>query len=536
MKYQLPADLKNWYAISCPTTGLRFDARTLELMDTDKDGRIRADEVKAAVDYLAQGHEKLLEDDAAIEKLLAENLAKQADLAKLPPSDADKKALADWEEAGKAPEVLVCGEATADAEAALKAVEPIVDAFFTPPDDMPLVTEAPDVELPLKDHLNPKHQEAILAFAEKCVKPVFGEKTMLGRLDWKAVKAAFAPYRAWCGSKPVMNATAKDALVAEEKTLRYRLNLDEFLVNFVDMDALYGRLPQLPKAIFQTGVLRIDGKELELCFHVENEGAHAALAERSKCCIVYAKLTRPSEGASRQICAVVTAGRIAGLYVGRNGVFFDRDGKDWEAVVTKVVESEVSLVEAFWSPWRKLGESVSGMVKKFFGDKDAAMKAKMAAPSTEGAAKEGGAAMASSVAAIGIGIGMIGAAAASLMAAVSNMTPLQILGAVFVLILVVSLPSVVLTWFKLRQRDLGAILNACGWAINRPMRFSMRRASAWTKCAKSSAAGLVIAVLAVVVLAIAAGSWYYAHRNTACCASAPSECATNNVSAATENM
>ena len=124
MKYQLPADLKNWYAISCPTMGLRFDARTLELMDTDKDGRIRADEVKAAVDYLAQGHEKLLEDDAAIEKLLAENLAKQADLAKLPPSDADKKALADWEEAGKAPEVLVCGEATADAEAALKAVEP----------------------------------------------------------------------------------------------------------------------------------------------------------------------------------------------------------------------------------------------------------------------------------------------------------------------------------------------------------------------------------------------------------------------------
>ena len=34
-------------------------------------------------------------------------------------------------------------------QSALAAVEPAVDAFFTPPDDMPLVTEAPDCELPL---------------------------------------------------------------------------------------------------------------------------------------------------------------------------------------------------------------------------------------------------------------------------------------------------------------------------------------------------------------------------------------------------
>ena len=49
------------------------------------------------------------------------------------------------------------------------------------------------------------------------------------------------------------------------------------------------------------------------------------------------------------------------------------------------------------------------------------------------------------------------------------------------LVLVVSLPSVILTWFKLRRRDIGAILNAGGWAINRPMAFSIRRASEFTK-------------------------------------------------------
>ena len=212
-------------------------------------------------------------------------------------------------------------------------------------------------------------------------------------------------------------------------------------------------------AIFQTGILRIDGKELSLCFHVDSEAAHSGLVGRSKCCVIYVKLTRPAEGATRQICAVVTAGTVAGLYVGRNGVFCDRDGKDWEAVITKVVEAEVSLAEAFWSPWRKLGESVAGIVKKFLGEKQAKSTALVSAPAAA-PAKEGGAAMASSVAAIGIGVGMLGAAAASLMAVLSSMTALQIAGSVLGLILVISLPSVILTWLNLRRRDLGAILTA----------------------------------------------------------------------------
>ncbi|MBQ0032169.1 MAG: hypothetical protein KBT68_05150, partial [bacterium] len=47
-------DLKQWYAIACPTTGVRFDLRTLELMDVDHDGRVRPPEVQAALEYLKQ--------------------------------------------------------------------------------------------------------------------------------------------------------------------------------------------------------------------------------------------------------------------------------------------------------------------------------------------------------------------------------------------------------------------------------------------------------------------------------------------------
>ena len=41
-------DQKLWVALACPTRGIEFDIKTLDLIDTDKDGRIRAPEIIAA--------------------------------------------------------------------------------------------------------------------------------------------------------------------------------------------------------------------------------------------------------------------------------------------------------------------------------------------------------------------------------------------------------------------------------------------------------------------------------------------------------
>lgn len=524
------ADRKLWTAISMPVKGVRFDTRTLELMDADHDGRVRTPEVLAAIEFLKSKNvdfDELFVKSETDEKALASVLERQADLAKIPPSDADKAALADWEAKGKTKEVAVLGDATAAAEAALAAVEPIVDGFFTPPEDMPLVTDDPDKELPLKDHLNPKHLEAVLDFSAKCVTPILGEKSALTRMEWKQVKGAFAAYRAWVGSKPVMNAGKKGELEEEERLYRYKLNLREILENYVNMKRLYA---EDDLAIFQTGTLRIDAKEMNLCFHVADEGAHSALAEKSKCCIIYLKLSRPSEGATASICAVVTAGTVGQLYAGRNGVFYDRDGKDWEAVITKVVESQVSLSEAFWAPWKKLGDAIGGMVKKFLGDRESSVNSAMASgklPPAASADKNangnnggaGGAAIASSVAAIGIGIGMVGAALAGLMSALSSLAWWQILIAIVAVVLIVSLPSVILTWFKLRQRDIGAILNASGWAINRPLHFSMARARSFTICARDPFLKYFVIVALLVIVAIVGGLYLY-RTNCKCCDSA----------------
>ena len=44
-------DQKLWVALACPTQGLVFDERTLALIDSDGDGRIRVNELTAALKW-----------------------------------------------------------------------------------------------------------------------------------------------------------------------------------------------------------------------------------------------------------------------------------------------------------------------------------------------------------------------------------------------------------------------------------------------------------------------------------------------------
>jgi hypothetical protein len=488
-------DQKLWTVLSASNGGLRFDARTLEFLDSDGDGRVRVPDLLAAIEFLESKNvdlDSLFLSDPEDEKRLAEISGKLADLAKVEPSDGEKAAMKAWEDAPAAdPGILPLKDATADANSALAAVETLLDGFFAPAEDAPLVMDGPVAVLPLKGNINPRHADAIAAFCEKCVKPVAGDLDELDRAAYLKVKAAFAPYRAWVSSKPVMNAGAKGELEEEERLVRYRMHLVDYVRNFVNQANLYGRDAE---PIYLTGTLFIDGRECRLCFHVENEGAHSALAAKSECCIVYAKLVR-NGAAARNVCAVITAGRTIPLYVGRNGIFYDRDGNAWDATITKVVLEQVSLCEAFWAPWRKIGELIGGQVRKFVGDAqtksvDGVAKtvdgvgANAAPPAASAPAADrsaNGAALASSVAALGIGIGMVGAAFAGVVGLVAGLPWWKTAAGVLLVMAAVSLPSVALAWFKLRRRDLGAVLNACGWAVNRPLRFSQKLAHRFTR-------------------------------------------------------
>ena len=520
-------DRKLWTVLSCPLKGLRFDKRTLEFLDSDHDGHIRAPEVVAAVEWLkgkGVNLESLFKKDEADVKALEDVTAQQAALDKAPPSKEDVAAMKAWEEApSKDAAILPYGDKTAAANDALAAVEPVIDEFFAVPADMPLVTEEADKVLPLKKNLNPKWSAAVGTFASTALET---EAESLSRSDWAAAKAKLAPYRAWLASKPVMAADAKAKLEDQEKLLRLKLNFVEFLRNFVNQGGLYdyGSL-----AIYQTGTLYIDAREMPLTFHVDDAGAHAALAGRSECYLLYVKLTRDGGAAARTVCAAVTAGFAGSLWPGKNGVFIDRDGLDWDATVTSVVEKQISLREAFWAPWKKIFTTVAEQAKKFLGAKQDAAVANVttkatAAPAAAPADKgSNGAAIASSIAAIGIGVGMLGTACAALIGLVAGLPLWKVALGLLCVVLIVSMPSVILTYFKLRKRDIGAILNACGWAVNRPLYFSMKRANLFTHEAKIPASASLARdpyadghpvrnffIIVLLLLAVAAGAlWYF---------------------------
>lgn len=438
---------------------------------------------------------------------------------------ADCAAFLAWR--AKEKDVAVLGDKTPQAYAAFAAVETKIDEYFTPPADLPLVADDPTPTLPLTSGVNPLWLGKFRAFAADAVAPMLNAADVesISRDEWAMVKSKLAPYGAWKATKAgadveslgdallanivkdgktqtaVNDLIGKDLALAEEyahlvdceRALRYARNLATWLCNYVNQANIYD--PSRDN-VFRTGKLLIDGRECQLCFHVVNEGAHAALAEKSKCCLLYVKLSRKATGESREVCAVVTAGPTAPLYAGRNGIFYDTDGNDWDAVVVKVVEAQVSLKEAFWAPWAKIATTLSEQCKKFLSSKQDAAVSKVGSDATAAVAASqpasaatpapapNGAALASSVAALGVGVGMAGAACAGLIGLIAGLPLWKVLAGVCAIILLVSLPSVILAWFKLRARDLGAILNAGGWAVNRPLYFSIGLAKTFTRPVK----------------------------------------------------
>jgi len=183
------------------------------------------------------------------------------------------------------------------------------------------------------------------------------------------------------------------------------------------------------------------------------------------------------------IAAGFTQGAGDYLFVGRHGVFYDRQGRDWDAVVTSLVENPISLRQAFWSPYKKFVRLIDELVAKRAAAADAAANDRLTTAANlvvhadkvaaDKVALEQGKAPpppkkmdVGTVAAIGVGVGAISGALAAVVAGLAKIAwwqyPLVLVG----LVLIISLPAVVIAWLKLRQRNLGPILDANGWAIN----------------------------------------------------------------------
>lgn len=339
---------------------------------------------------------------------------------------------------------------------------------------LPLAHVQAGVALPLGTGLNPAWAARMATLQQAAVQPLLGDRALLTEADWAALKDKLAPYAAWLAAKPDA-AVEADAVRQLERLAHYVRDLLSLANNFVAFRDFYTRQG---KATFQVGTLYLDGRSAELCVAVNDAARHATLATLSRMCLVYCDCTRGAEKLS--IAAAFTAGDSDQLMVSRNGVFYDRLGRDWDATITKIIDHPISLRQAFWSPYKRLARFVGEQLQKIAASKAKASDEKLTTAVVDGTKKVAAAPAAPATppppfdvgkfagifAAIGLAVGAIGTALASVLVGLLALKWWQVPFALAGLMLAISGPAVILAWFKLRSRNLGPILDANGWAIN----------------------------------------------------------------------
>jgi hypothetical protein len=385
---------------------------------------------------------------------------------------------------------------------------------------LPLAPVAANRPLPLVEGLNPAWSGRVAALAEAVVGRLIGEKTTLSEGDWNTLKDRMAPFVTWQAAKPTTAIStlaptrlremlagsfrqdltaliAQDAASSDqtqqveqvEKMIRVHRDLVRLLHNFVTFSEFY----RTRKAIFQVGTLFIDGRSCDLCLPVEDSAKHASLAGLARAYLLYCDCRRKS-GEKRSIVAAVTGGDTDNLMVGRNGVFVDHQGNDWDATVTRIVENPIGIRQAFWSPYKSFVRMVEDQVAKraSAADQEARQKVNASAEKTAHADKgrpeaeekkpEPKKIDVGTVAAIGVAVGGIATFLSSILAMFFGLgpwIPVGLLG----LLLAISGPSMLIAWLKLRQRNVGPILDANGWSVNAMARINVPFGAALTQVA-----------------------------------------------------
>ena len=311
---------------------------------------------------------------------------------------------AQWKDKANA-EILPFGDNTAAAYDACNAVKDKISDFFTrcrllsfdktvaesvnvavtdidSIASCPIAKPAENGILPF-DGINPAWKPAFDKFLTLTLDFTPENKEGINEKEWNAILGKFNAYASWIGSKAgceveslgierveeILKENRKDellALVEKDKAVKaesdsiddvkklmlYYRDLYRLLKNFVLFSDFYSRAPGV-RAVFELGQLYIDQRCCDLCIRVADMSKHADMAKLSGMFLIYFKCSSKKLGKSMDAVAVMTDGDINDLRPGKNGIFYDLQGNDYDAVITKVVDNPVSIKQAFWAPYRK---------------------------------------------------------------------------------------------------------------------------------------------------------------------------------------
>ncbi len=342
--------------------------------------------------------------------------------------------------------------------------------------------------------VNPAWQAAYSNFVKSAAIPLAenGDSELSRRL-WEKIAEKLSPYEEWMKAKPdspekisgienlrsmvksgikgrLLELVEKDlslkpeadALDNVEKLVRLHANLFRFLENFASFQSLYR---DSSGADFMFGKLYIDRRVCKMCIKVSDSARHSSMAPLSYGYILVCSCKRKGE-ADICVSALVSAGDSDNLMPGRNGIFVDSLGREWDATVVKIIDNPIGVAQAFWSPYKRCVRWASDQIAKRLASND------ISPAGGDGIIKTAKKIDVGTVAALGVAVGGITTAFGMALEALFGLgywLPLGILG----IFLAISLPSMLIAWMKLSARNLAPLLDANGWAVNNCLKISM---------------------------------------------------------------
>lgn len=562
-------DQKMWSVLSCPVKGLELDERTLDLIDYDRDGKIRVDEVVQASQWLCRvlknpdnillGHDFIALEDFNTEDEEGQRLqefAKQVlkimglnkDTISLPELDEflahyDEDCQKEMEATMSALTVttLPYGENSDAAVEAVTAIRDKVADYFmrckfvqfhddctqaldvsvekvaeiseknlaTCVDEIskyPLSRPIANCVLPINEGINPAWQGAFTAVKTLVLDVDFPGKESINEAEWNGVLAKIDAYVASKADQVKAETDNHDekvkgeheAIEPLERLLHLYRDFYSLLRNYLFMADFYDKNNF---AVFQAGKLYIDSRCCNLCMRVEDMTKHTDMAKLSGMFLIYCTCTSKVLNKTMNIVAAMTDGDLDNLRVGKNAIFYDRAGQDWDAVVTKIIDNPISVRQAFWMPYKKFWNWITEKLNKSAAEKEEKAFAKMTekadsatstiavqangAPNGQATPKKQAfdiAKFAGIFAAIGMAVGFIGSFLTNVGKALFS-SPVAFVLIIAIVILSISGPSMFIAWSKLRKRNLGPVLNANGWAINAKIPVNVRFGATLTEMA-----------------------------------------------------
>jgi len=365
-----------------------------------------------------------------------------------------------------------------------------------------------------------------------------GEFPGFDRSDWEQIQLLFAPYEAWLAAKPetpmadlgssilkryieegsreevqALIARGRDTtLVLDSVRLLERLILFQawllpFVNSFVSFPDLYD--PQR-RALFEMGTLVIDGRHLDLSVRVLDRERHAKISDSSNMFVLYTKVLSHKGEELYEVAVPVTAGGRGTLQLYKRGIFIDVEGREYDAVIAQIVENPISLSEAMTAPFKLLGATITGRIEKITekaqeklketgseavgwigqpikagqdtagqegvsAQATAARGSKATAPTPSAAPSKAGL-----LAGGGIAIAALGSSLAFIINTLASLDLKTILSGLAAALLGILVPVTIVAVLKLSKRDLSAILEGSGWAINARMHLTRRQAKSFT--------------------------------------------------------